>query len=72
MKKLIVAIRDDTKAELIENLEIKHLSELGDEVKDAIDDFVKFNRGAVLPPVSIHVKENVASLRPDRGGTVGE
>lgn len=57
MKELIVEIEDDTKAELVEKVEIKHLCDLGDEVKDALDEFVRQNNGAVLPPVSIQVRE---------------
>ena len=63
MKRLIVKIEDSTRAELVERVEVKHLSDLGHEVKAAIDDFVKLNNGAVLPPVSIRVKEK------DRSGT---
>jgi len=36
---------------------VKHLSDLGDEVKEAIEDFVRLNEGALMPPVSIRVKE---------------
>jgi len=57
MKKLIVEIQDSTKAELVEKVEVKHLSDLGDEVKEAIEDFVRLNEGALMPPVSIRVKE---------------
>jgi len=63
MKKLILEIEDSTQAELVERVEVKHLSDLGHEVKTAIDDFVKLNKGAVLPPVSIRVTEK------DRNGT---
>lgn len=57
MKNLIVEIEDSTRAELVEKVEVKHLSDLGEEVKDAIDDFVRFNRGALMPPLSIRVRE---------------
>lgn len=57
MKKLIVEIQDSTKAELVEKVEVKHLSDLGEEVKEAIEDFVRLNEGALMPPVSIRVKE---------------
>ncbi|EDY16111.1 hypothetical protein CfE428DRAFT_6373 [Chthoniobacter flavus Ellin428] len=57
MKTLIVEIEDSTKAELVERVEVKHLSDLGGEVKEAIEDFVRLNEGALMPPVSIRVKE---------------
>jgi hypothetical protein len=57
MKKIIVDIEDSTKSELVERVEIKHLSDLGDGVKNAVDDFVQANGGVVLPPVSIQVTE---------------
>jgi len=57
MKKLIVEIKDSTKAELVEKVEVKHFSDIGHEVKEAIEDFVRLNEGALMPPVSIRVKE---------------
>jgi hypothetical protein len=66
MKSLIVEIEDSTRAELVERVEVKHLSDLGHEVKAAIDDFVRLNKGAVLPPVSIRVREK------NRSGTCGD
>ena len=67
MKKLIVEIEDDTKAELVENVEVKHLCDLGNEVKEVVEDFVKLNEGTVIPPVSIQVTEKVDSP-PAPGG----
>jgi hypothetical protein len=57
MKKIIVDIEDSTKSELVEKVEIDHLSDLGDGVKNAVDDFVQSNKGVVLPPVAIRVTE---------------
>ncbi|MEI9898185.1 MAG: hypothetical protein WDN28_31095 [Chthoniobacter sp.] len=57
MKTLVVEIEDSTKAELVEKVEVRHLSDLGGEVKEAIEDFLKLNEGAVMPPVSIRVRE---------------
>ena len=69
MKTLVVKIADSTKAELVENVEVRHLSDLAGEVKGAIDDFMRLNEGAVLPPVSICVKEKDV---PPAGGKDGE
>jgi len=69
MKKLIVEIEDGTKAELVEKVEIKHLSDLAGEVKEAIDDFIQLNEGTVMPPVSICVKEKDAPS--EAGGPSG-
>jgi len=57
MKKIIVEIEDDSKAELVESISVNHLSDLGESVKDVVEDFVMMNEGVVLPPVSIQVKE---------------
>jgi hypothetical protein len=57
MKKIIVEVADGTKAELVETVPIKHLSDLGEGVKDVVEDFVKMNEGVVFPPVSIQVTE---------------
>jgi hypothetical protein len=66
MKTLVVEIADSTKAKLVENVELRHLSDLAGEVKEAIDDFVQFNEGAVIPPVSIRINEKVAPTERDR------
>jgi hypothetical protein len=57
MKRLTVAIEDDSKAELVEDVEVRHLCDLANKVKDALDNFVKANEGTMLPPVSIQVTE---------------
>ena len=57
MKKLIVQVDDQTKAVLVEKLAIQHLCDLGEGVKDVVEDFVKMNEGVVFPPVSIQVTE---------------
>lgn len=57
MKTLTVEIEDGTKTELLEKVEVKHLCDLGEEVKDAIENFVKVNQGALIPPVCIRVEE---------------
>ena len=57
MKNLIVEIEDSTKAELIEKVRVNHFSDLGHQVKDAIEDFVRLNQGALIPPLSIRVRE---------------
>jgi hypothetical protein len=60
MKMLIVEIADGTNTEFMEKVEVKHLCDLGSEVKDAIENFVKLNEGALIPPVSIRVEEKDA------------
>lgn len=57
MRRLTVDIEDGTKTELMEKVEVKHLCDLGNEVKCAIEKFVKLNEGALIPPISIHVEE---------------
>lgn len=57
MKKIIVEVKDDTDAAVVESIAIHHLSDLGEGVKDVVEDFVKANGGAVLPPVSITAVE---------------
>lgn len=57
MKNLIVEIEDSTNAELVEKVQVKHLSDLGHEVKEAIEDFMRLNEGALMPPLSIRVRE---------------
>lgn len=57
MKKIIVEVKDGTKTTMKESIAIHHLSDLGDGVKEVVDDFVKANAGAVLPPVSITAVE---------------
>ena len=56
-KHLRVEVGDDTKAELVESITVDHLSDLGDGVKAVVEDFVRLNEGAVLPPVCIRVQE---------------
>jgi len=63
MKKIIVDIEDETNAELVETVAIHHLSDLGEGLKDVVDDFVKMNEGVVFPPVSIHVREQKISTQ---------
>ena len=57
MKKLLVQVQDDTHTTMVEPVEVRHLSELGDTVKAVIDDFVEANKGAVIPPVTIKAIE---------------
>lgn len=57
MKTLTVEIEDGTKTEVMEKVEVKHLCDIGDEVKGAIEHFVRVNRGALIPPVCIRVVE---------------
>jgi hypothetical protein len=66
MKKIIVEVKDDTKAAMVESIDIHHLSDLGEGVKDVVEDFVKANGGAVLPPVSITAVEQTESGRRTR------
>jgi hypothetical protein len=61
MKVLTVEIADGTKTELMEKVEVRHLCDLGNEVKGAIDNFMKLNEGALIPPVCIRVEEKEAS-----------
>ena len=70
MKKIIVEVKDDTEAAMVESIDIHHLSDLGEGVKDVVEDFVKANGGAVLPPVSITAveqKESGGTARPEEG-----
>ena len=57
MKKIIVEVKDCTNTTMTEPVAINHLSDLGQGVKEVIDDFVKANAGAVIPPVSIKAVE---------------
>jgi hypothetical protein len=57
MKKITVEVGDEANAELIETVEVKHLSDLGEGVKQVVDDFVARNEGVVSPPVCIEVTE---------------
>ncbi len=57
MKKILVVVKDDTHATMVERIAIHHLSDLGEGVKEVVDDFVKSNGGAVMPPVSITAVE---------------
>jgi hypothetical protein len=61
MKTLIVEIEDGTKAELMEKVEVRHLCDIANEVRDALENFVKQNEGALIPPVSIRVEEKECS-----------
>jgi hypothetical protein len=56
-KQLVVEVEDETKANLIEQIEVRHLSDVGDGVKQVVDNFVQQNAGTVFPPVSIEVTE---------------
>jgi len=57
MKKITVEVDDETKVRLIETVTIHHLSDIGEGVKDVVEDFVRDNEGVVFPPVSIKVTE---------------
>jgi hypothetical protein len=57
MKKLTVEIADETHTELVKEVAVRHLSDLSEGVKDAVEDFVELNAGAVIPPVNIRVEE---------------
>jgi len=64
VKKLIVKIEDGTRTELMEKVEVKHLCDLGNEVKCAIEHFVTLNEGALIPPLSIRVAEKEGCSDP--------
>jgi hypothetical protein len=57
MKNVTVQVDDETNAHLVETVTIEHLSDLGEGVKDVVEDFVEMNEGVVFPPVSIQVTE---------------
>ena len=57
MKKIIVKVQDGTNATIVEPVCIHHLSDLGEGVKEAVNDFVEANDGAVIPPVTIQAVE---------------
>jgi hypothetical protein len=57
MKKITVSMTDGTDAELVEDVCVNHLSDLGEGVKQAVDDFATSNDGVVLPPITIKAKE---------------
>jgi hypothetical protein len=57
MKKLLVQVKDDTQTTMVEPVEIRHLSDLGETVKEVVDDFVKANDGVLIPPISIKAVE---------------
>jgi hypothetical protein len=72
MKNIIVQVKDETTSELVERVEVNHLSDLGEGVKEVVEDFVEMNKGAVLPPVSIQVVENKASPNGSSDRQLGE
>ena len=57
MKNVTVQVDDETNAHLEKTVTIGHLSDLGEGVKDVVEDFVEMNEGVVFPPVSIQVTE---------------
>ena len=57
MKKILVEIKDDTNTTMVEPIAIHHLSDLGDGVKEVVDEFVEANAGTVIPPVTIKATE---------------
>jgi len=64
MKKLVVQVQDDTKTLLTEPVAVKHMSDVPEGVKQAVEDFVKENDGVVLPPVEITVTEKAKTEAP--------
>ena len=48
----------------MEKVEVKHLCDLGNEVKCAIEHFVTLNEGALIPPLSIRVAEKEGCSDP--------
>lgn len=60
MKNIVVEVKDGTRTTMVEPISIPHLSDLGDGVKAVVDEFVKSNAGAVIPPVSIKAVEEPA------------
>jgi hypothetical protein len=61
MKKILVEVKDGTNVVMAEPITLHHMSDLGEGVKEVVEDFVKSNGGAVLPPVSITAVEQPAS-----------
>lgn len=61
LKHLSIEVGDDTNAELVESITLEHLSDLGEGVKEVVENFIRLNEGTVLPPVCIAVKETPAS-----------
>jgi hypothetical protein len=61
MKKISIEVKDGTRAKLTEEITVNHLSDLGDGVKEVIEDFVEHNEGVVLPPISIKAVEQQPS-----------
>jgi hypothetical protein len=57
VKKILVEIQDDTRTSMVEPIVIHHLSDLGDGVKEVVDEFVAANAGTVIPPVKIRAVE---------------
>lgn len=66
VKKILVEVQDDTKTTMTQPIEIHHLSDLGEGVKEVVDEFLKANEGAVIPPVSIQAVEQPDS-QPGKG-----
>ena len=61
VKNIVVEVKDGTRTTMVEPISIHHLSDLGDGVKAVVDEFVKSNAGAVIPPVSITAVEQPAA-----------
>jgi hypothetical protein len=53
MKTIIVQVKDDTQTTVMQPVEVRHLSDLGETVKEAVEDFIETNDGVVIPPISI-------------------
>ena len=64
MKEITVEVDDDTKAKLVEIVNINPMSDLGGRVQEVIEDFVKDNEGVVSPPVWIKVTSGSPSTQP--------
>ncbi len=65
MKKILVEVKDGTNVVMAEPVILHHMSDLGEGVKEVVEDFVKSNGGAVIPPVSITAVEQPASGEED-------
>ena len=56
MKKITVTVKDGTDTKMSEDVNINHLSDLSGEVKEVMDDFLVYNHGSLMPPVTIEAK----------------
>jgi len=64
MKKITVSVKDGTNAHLVKEVSINHLSDLGEGIRQAVDNFAETNEGVVMPPLSIKAVEKNAATGP--------